>query len=68
MAVMTGGPDGPRQAPRRRPGQTRAAAGAAVPGGLLIFVRDLDELRILGRTAPNGTRIVVLPEQEPRTQ
>ncbi|MFF9673543.1 hypothetical protein ACF1GS_17830 [Streptomyces eurythermus] len=36
--------------------------------GLLIFVRDLDELRILGRTAPNGTRVVVLPEQEPRTQ
>ncbi|MFE0774336.1 competence protein CoiA [Streptomyces sp. NPDC058861] len=30
--------------------------------GLLIFVRNLDELRILGRTAPNGTRIIVLPE------
>ncbi|MFI1712613.1 competence protein CoiA [Streptomyces litmocidini] len=31
--------------------------------GLLIFVRGLDELRVLGRTAPNGTRIIVLPEQ-----
>lgn len=36
--------------------------------GLLIFVRNLDELRILGRTAPNGTRIIVLPEQEPPAQ
>ncbi|MEU8586678.1 competence protein CoiA family protein [Streptomyces sp. NPDC048664] len=33
--------------------------------GLLIFVRNIDELRLLGRTAPNGTRIIVLPEQEP---
>ncbi|WP_457518723.1 hypothetical protein [Streptomyces sp. TE33382] len=30
--------------------------------GLVIFVRDHDELRLLGRTAPNGARIVVLPE------
>ncbi|WP_327378854.1 competence protein CoiA family protein (plasmid) [Streptomyces sp. NBC_01216] len=36
--------------------------------GLIIFVRNLDELRILGRTAPNGTRIIILPEQEPRSQ
>ncbi|MFB7252617.1 hypothetical protein [Streptomyces nojiriensis] len=36
--------------------------------GLLTFVRNLDELRILGRTAPNGTRVIVLPEQEPPTQ
>nr|AHE40440.1 hypothetical protein pFRL6_353 [Streptomyces sp. F12] len=35
--------------------------------GLLIFVRNLDELRILGRTAPDGTRIIILPEQEPPT-
>ncbi len=33
--------------------------------GLLIFVRNIDELRLLGHTAPNGTRIIVLPEQEP---
>ncbi|MGW0670677.1 competence protein CoiA [Streptomyces sp. NPDC002746] len=30
--------------------------------GIVIFVRNTDELRILGRTAPNGTRIVVLPK------
>ncbi|MFD8291422.1 competence protein CoiA [Streptomyces lavendulae] len=30
--------------------------------GLVIFVRDDDELRLLGRTAPNGTRIVVLAD------
>ncbi|MEV5281870.1 hypothetical protein [Streptomyces sp. NPDC052811] len=30
--------------------------------GLVIFVRNNDELRLLGRTAPNGTRIIVLPE------
>ncbi|MFC9330792.1 competence protein CoiA [Kitasatospora sp. NPDC057015] len=29
--------------------------------GLVIFVRNRDELRLLGRTAPNGARIVVLP-------
>ncbi|WP_086694233.1 hypothetical protein [Streptomyces recifensis] len=31
--------------------------------GLLIFILNLDELRIFGRTAPNGTRIIVLPAQ-----
>ncbi|WDM16062.1 hypothetical protein J3S85_34045 [Streptomyces lavenduligriseus] len=51
-------------AARADPGRRRRRC----PRGLLIFVRDLDELRILGRTAPNGTRVVVLPEQEPRTQ
>ncbi|MEV5947747.1 hypothetical protein [Streptomyces sp. NPDC051993] len=30
--------------------------------GLVIFVRNNDELRLLGRTASNGTRIIVLPE------
>ncbi|MEU1127662.1 hypothetical protein ABZ371_29775 [Streptomyces sp. NPDC005899] len=30
--------------------------------GIVIFVRNNDELRLLGRTAPNGTRIIVLPE------
>ncbi|MFF5379445.1 competence protein CoiA family protein [[Kitasatospora] papulosa] len=30
--------------------------------GLVIFVRNHDELRLLGQTAPNGTRIIVLPE------
>ncbi|MFF1918359.1 hypothetical protein ACFVYE_43995 [Streptomyces sp. NPDC058239] len=30
--------------------------------GLVVFVRNNDELRILGRTAPNGTRIILLPE------
>jgi hypothetical protein len=29
---------------------------------LVIFVRNHDELRLLGRTAPNGTRIIVLPD------
>ncbi|MEU7159186.1 hypothetical protein AB0A98_22515 [Streptomyces chrestomyceticus] len=33
--------------------------------GLIIFVRNTDELRLLGRTAPNGTRIIVLPEDGP---
>ncbi|MFF4583396.1 competence protein CoiA [Streptomyces sp. NPDC001373] len=30
--------------------------------GLVIFVRNHDELRLLGRTAPNGTRIIVLED------
>ncbi|GGU29435.1 hypothetical protein GCM10010289_58440 [Streptomyces violascens] len=30
--------------------------------GLVIVVRNNDELRLVGRTAPNGTRIIVLPE------
>ncbi|MFF9360328.1 hypothetical protein [Streptomyces griseoluteus] len=31
--------------------------------GLIIFIPNLDELRILGRTAPIGIRLIVPPQQ-----
>ncbi|MEV7297657.1 hypothetical protein AB0N79_39575 [Streptomyces microflavus] len=37
------------------------AGGLRGKGGLAILVRNNDELRLLGQTAPNGTRMIVLP-------
>ncbi len=35
--------------------------------GLVVFVRNHDELLLLGRTAPNGTRIIVLADDSSAT-